>query len=174
MARLCALLASALLAACSAQQGEQASDGRVRDDAEILDTAVETRLAERLAEAQALYGPEVGVVTVNSLNGQPIEEVSLSYANAWGLGDDERQDGLMILVAPNERQVRIEVGRGVERNYPDAWAQEIIDKTMLPQFRQNKFARGLEGAVDMIVARMKQYPTAPANDNQAAATEKAA
>ena len=71
----------------------------------------------------------------------------------------------MILVAPNDRRVRIEVGYGLEGSFSDMFCKEIIDKTMTPQFRQENYGRGLEGAVDMIVAKMRAAPTLPANDN---------
>ena len=177
MARLVALLASALLAACSAQQGaadESVLDGRVRDLAGILDAESEARLTARLDEAERLYGPQVAIVTVASLDGRPIEQFTTDYANEWGLGDEDRDDGIVILIAPNDRKVRIGTGLGIETTYPDAWAQEVIDKTLLPQFRQSNYGRGLEAAVDMIVARMKRYPTAPANDNTPATASEAA
>lgn len=177
MARLIALFGAALLAACSAQQGgDQAAapDGRVRDLAGILDPAVEARLTERLDEAERLYGPQVGIVTVTSLDGRSIEDFATDYANEWGLGDRDRDDGLIIVVAPNDRKVRIGTGLGIERTYPDAWAQQVIDRTLLPQFRQQNYGRGLEGAVDMIVARIKQHPTLPANDNAPSQVREAA
>lgn len=168
MARLLALVSATLLAACSAAAGDgepPVLDGRVRDFAGILDPAVEARLTERLAEAEHLYGPQVGIVTVASLDGQTIEKFTTDYANEWRLGDEDRNDGLIVVVAPDERKVRIGTGLGIERTYPDDWAQEVIDKTMLPQFRLENYGRGLEGAVDLILARMKQFPTRPANDN---------
>lgn len=170
------MFGAVLLAACSAAGSETslAPDGRVRDLAEILDPATEARLAERLDEAERLYGPQVGIVTVPSLDGRAIEDFTTDYANEWGLGDKDRDDGLIIVVAPNERKVRIGTGLGIERTYPDEWAQEVVDKTMLPQFRQQRYGRGLAGALDMIVARMKQFPTLPANDNAPSESSEAA
>lgn len=157
-----------LLAACTAATGDAqapVSDGRVRDLAGILDPEVEARLASRLDQAEERFGPQVGIVTVSSLEGRTIEDFTTEYANEWGLGDVNRDDGLIVVVAPNDRKVRIGTGLGIERNYPDAWAQDVIDKTLLPRFREANYGRGLEGAVDMIVERMRQYPTLPANDN---------
>ena len=168
MIRFFVLLAAALLAACSAAAGSDEAlrpDEHVRDLAGILDPAVEARLTERLEEAERLHGPQVGIVTVASLNGRAVEDFATDYANEWGLGDPDRDDGLIIVIAPNERKVRIGTGLGIERTYPDEWAQDVIAKTLLPQFRQEHYGRGLAGALDMIIARMKQYPTRPANDN---------
>jgi uncharacterized protein len=177
MARLFALLSATLLAACSAQRGGDEAptpNGRVRDLAGILDPAVEARLTQRLDEAERLYGPQVGIVTVASLDGRTIDDYSLDHAREWGLGDHQRDDGLMILLAPNDRQVRIEVGYGLEGSFSDVFCKQIIDTTMMPQFRQENYARGLEGAVDMIIAKMRAVPTLPANDNTPAAANEAA
>ena len=169
MARLLVLAAACLLVACSASAEDSGKqpDGRVRDFAEIIDPNTEALLAERLDRAEALYGPQVGVVTVKSLDGYPIEDFTTRYANEWGLGDKERDDGLIILIAPNERKVRIGTGHGIEDTYTDAWAAGVIEQTLLPQFRQANYGRGLEGAVDMIIERMRQFPTRPANDDDA-------
>lgn len=178
MARLFALLTAVLLAACSAGQGggeaPSAQRGRVRDFAGILTPVEEQRLTERLAEAQRLYGPEVGIVTVRSLEGRPIAEFANDYANEWGLGNEARHDGMIILVAPNERQVRIGTASGLERTYTDAWAQGVIDRVMLEHFRQHHWNRGLAAGLDLIIGHMKQYPTLPANDNVPAKESQAA
>lgn len=176
MARLLVLLGATLLAACSAQPAEGADrlDGRVRDFAGILDPEAEARLTERLDEAERLYGPQVGIVTVVSLDGQSIEQFTRNYGNAWGLGDADRDDGIIILVAPNDRSAQIGIGLGIERDYPVAWAREVMDTGMLPHFREGNYGSGIEAAVEMIVARMKLFPTAPTNDNSAAAVDEAA
>lgn len=177
VARLFALLAAVLLAACSAQQGGEAAPsaqtGRVRDFADLLTPVQEARLAARLEEAQRLYGPEVGIVTVRSLEGRPIAALANDYAQRWGLGDPNR-DGLIILVAPNERQVRIGTAGGVERAYSDARAQHVIDGVMLEHFRQHHWNRGLAAGLDLIIGHMKQHPALPANDDAPAERSKAA
>ena len=176
MGRLLVLAAPCLLVACSASgvdPGEQ-PDGRVRDFAEIIDARTEARLAARLDRAEQLYGPQVGIVTVKSLDGYPIEDFTTRYANEWGLGAKERDDGLIILVAPTERKVRIGTGLGIEDTYTDEWAAGVIDKTLLPRFRQGNYGRGLEGAVDMIIERMREFPTHQTNDNRPREAQEAA
>ena len=147
--------------------------GRVRDMAEILSPETEKDLAARLERAETLYGQELGIVTVDSLHGYRIEDFSLQYANAWGLGSEDRHDGLLVLVAPNERKVRVEVGRGLETTFPDPFAQNVVD-AMLPFFREQDYDKGVAAAVELLIARMRQYPSRPANDNAPEAHEDAA
>ncbi len=176
MPRLLALAGFALLAGCSTGVSEDAvaTNGRVRDFAGILTPAEEQRLTERLNEAERLYGPQVGIVTVKSLEGVTIEDASLAYAREWGLGDRERDDGLLIMLAPNDRRVRIEVGYGLEDSFDDAFCQGVIDTAMIGHFRQGHYNRGLAAALDMMIGRMKEVFTLPANDNALPVASKAA
>ena len=73
----------------------------------------------------------------------------------------------MLLVAPNERKVRIEIGRGLEQTFPDEWCQEVLDEIVLPAFRAGDYERGIRVGSDALVARMRQFPTRPANDDEA-------
>ena len=127
-----------------------------------------------LDEAQHRYGPQMAVVTVKSLHGYSIEEFSLQYASAWGLGHRDRNDGLMILVAPNERKVRIEVGLGIEDSFSDAFCQEVLERYILPAFRSGELERGIVNGASALVDRMKRYPSNPANDNEAVSAKEAA
>jgi uncharacterized protein len=178
MARLLALLTATLLAACSAATGggkaQPAQVGRVRDFAEILTPAEEARLTARLDEAERLYGPQVGIVTVKSLEGRSIEDASLEYARAWALGDKHRNDGILIMVAPNERKMRIEVGYGLEGSFNDVFCKQVIDTAMVPHFRQGHYNRGLAAALDLMITKMRNTPTLPANDNAPAQASEAA
>jgi len=178
MASLFALLSAVLLAACSAAQGGEAATpeqtGRVRDIAGILTREEEARLTKRLEQAQRLYGPQMGIVTVPSLDGKAIEDASLEYARAWGLGDKRRNDGLMIMVAPNDRKVRIEVGYGLEGSFNDLFCRRAIETTMIPHFRQGHYNRGLAAALDLMIGKMHDVPTLPANDNASDSVTKAA
>jgi uncharacterized protein len=78
------------------------------------------------------------IATTPSLESKSIADYSIALANAWGIGSRERNDGLLLLVAPNERQVRIEVGKGLEKVMTDETAYTIIWQKMVPLFRQNK------------------------------------
>ena len=174
-----ALVGAALLAACAQAEPPPAfpyyseEGGRVRDLADILSPATEAALTGTIQRAEAQYGQQLAVVTVDSLHGYDIADFSREYANAWGLGSADRNDGLMILVAPNERQVRVEVGLGLERTFPDEFAQTVVDG-MVPHFRENDYDGGVTDAAKALIGRMARYPSRPANDNASATQDEAA
>lgn len=141
--------------------------GRVVDKADLLDLDTEKRIETKLADAERRYGPQLVVATTPSLEGREIEDYSFDLAQSWGIGDKERLDGLVLLVAPNERKVRIEVGFGLEGSFTDEYAGQILRETILPQFRDGNLAEGIEAGVDRMIAKMKAVPTLPANDNAA-------
>jgi uncharacterized protein len=118
---------------CSASaQKVPALNGRVVDDANLLDLEIETLLNGELEETERQYGHQFVVVTVQSLQGKSIDEYGLTLGNAWGIGDKKRNDGLILLIAPNERRVRIEVGYGLESSFR---------RCMPGHSRRNDFAR---------------------------------
>lgn len=139
--------------------------GRIRDKAKILSPETESRLEEWLEDAEAEFGQQMVIVTVSSLHGMKIGDFSLGYANAWGIGDAVRNDGLQLLVAPSEREVRIEVGLGLERTFTDEYCQQVVD-LMLPYFREGKFDEGVTAGTEELVRHMRLYPSLPANDDK--------
>jgi uncharacterized protein len=168
-----ALLLLPLAAACS--RGETVSEpameltGRVVDAANLLSPETEARLEKRLATVERELGPQLVVATTPSLGEKKIEDYSLDLARAWRIGDAKRNDGLFLLVAPNERKVRIEVGYGLENTFTNAVADELLRKHILPSFKTGNFAAGIEQGVDRMIDRMKAARTIPANDNAPAA-----
>jgi uncharacterized protein len=172
MARLVGLLASMALVASSAAPEPPAfpffseEGGRVRDMADMLSPETEALLTTKLDQAERRYGPQMAVVTVKSLEGYPIEDFSLEYSRAWKLGDSERNDGLQLLVAPNERKVRIEVGTGIEAAFSDLYCQEVLDKAILPRFREGDMEGGIIAGTEELIERMRENPTIRTNDNR--------
>lgn len=170
MKRALGIVGAALLTACSSGPEPPAfpyfeeQGGRVRDQADVLTPDAERRLTAALDRAQATYGPQLAVVTVHSLHGHTIEDFSLSYARAWKLGDANRSDGLLILVAPVEQSVRIEVGTGLEKTFNDPFCKEVIDRVMVPWFRKGNMEAGIVAGAGALVEHMRRYPTLPAND----------
>ena len=182
MRGILSLLLIFALGACAEQEAPSAfpyfdeEGGRVRDLADVLDPAFEAQMVEVLDEAQRHYGYQMVILTVPSLHGYTIEDFSLEYARAWKIGDEERNDGLMLLVAPNERRVRIEVGIGIEDTFTDLYAHDVLQEAVLPAFGNGDFEGGIEAGTTMMIERMREFPTIPANDNQpdASALEDAA
>lgn len=148
--------------------------GRVRDMAGLLDEATEADLANKLDHAEAAYGPQMGVVTVTSLEGYDISDFSLQYARAWRLGDAQRNDGILLLVAPNERQARIEIGKGIEATFTDVYCREVLEDAILPHFRAGDMQAGIVAGTSELILHMRKHPTIPANDNLPPAIEEAA
>lgn len=94
------------------------------------------------------------VATVRTLGGQDIATFTRNLANAWGIGRKDYNDGVVLLVAPNERKARIAVGLGLEKALPDALCRQIMDEQMLPRFREGDLSAGIEAGVDALIARL--------------------
>jgi uncharacterized protein len=147
--------------------------GRVVDQANILDAATRQAIADKLAAVEAKSGDQIVVVTLSSLQGTSIEDYGYQLGRQWGIGEKSRNNGALLIVAPNERKVRIEVGYGLEGALTDAVTRLIIQNAILPRFRANDFAGGITRGVDDIVQvvsgdadeykrRAAQRPDAPA------------
>lgn len=134
----------------------------VVDSAHVLSEAAVAALDKRLAELNVAAGPQLVVMTVPDLGGTPIESFSLRVANQWGIGDPQRKDGVLLLVAPNQRQVRIEVGTGLQDTLSDADCKRIIDEAMLPHFRAGRIEPAILAGIDALDAALRAHPTLPA------------
>lgn len=125
--------------------------GRVVDAAGILSASVQDQLTQMLARQQALTGQQIVVVTLSSLQGLTIEEFGYQLGRHWGIGQKGQDNGALLIVAPNEKKVRIEVGYGLEDRLTDAASRTIIDQQILPRFRQGDFSAGtLQGAAAIL------------------------
>lgn len=149
------LAACLLMAGCAAEaevaeapQPALELTGRVVDAGDILTDAFERDLTADLAQLEEDTLVQLVVATTPSLGGRTIEDYALDLGNAWGLGDAERNDGLLLLVAPNERQVRISVGLGLEEAIRDEEAKIIIDNSIIPHFREGDFEAGITAGVE--------------------------
>jgi uncharacterized protein len=157
------------MSGCSAQ-GEQAAssaiparpDGPVLDLANILPPEDEAALDARLRRLWDETGDALVVVSVDSLSGQSIEDYATDLFNTWGIGNDETDRGLLILVAPNQRQVRIGVGCGLESTITDELASDIIQQQIIPRFSEGDLSAGTRSGVDALMERLA-LPK-PAND----------
>ena len=115
-------------------------------------------LEQKLHDYKEQTSIEVAVVTVSSLEGLTVEEYTLNLAQKWGVGDKEKDNGIVVLVAPNERKIRIEVGYGMEPDLTDAQAGRIIQGTIIPYFKNNQMAEGVVIGVNTILAGLGSVP----------------
>lgn len=145
--------------------------GRVTDLAELLDAQTRNRIDARLQALEQATGAQVAVLTLPSLGGESLETFSVRVARAWKLGREGADDGVLLLVARDDRDVRIEVGYGLEAVLTDAASHLVIQRMMLPEFRQGHYDRGIEQAVEAIDGQLRgQTDALPAAHAGKAAT----
>jgi uncharacterized protein len=149
---LFALLTAFAVVAPAAAETYPTLTGRVVDAADILDQPTRSAIANLLTTLEQKTTDQFVVATVTSLQGQSIEVYANRLANRWALGRQERNNGVLLLVAPAERKVRIEVGYGLQTTLTNQIAQEIIDQTIVPRFRAGDMAGGVADGVGDIVA----------------------
>jgi uncharacterized protein len=129
-----------------------ALSGRVVDQAGILNSAEESRLTSKLKNLENNTSIQLVVVTLSSLRGSPIEDWGLALGRTWGIGQKGKDNGTLLIVAPNDRELRIEVGYGLEGTLPDATASAIIRNVIVPRFKSGAMADGISDGVDAIIA----------------------
>jgi uncharacterized protein len=132
--------------------------GRVVDRANLLDPGREAALSAKLEALERQTGRQLVVATIPSLQGRTIEDFGYRLGRAWGIGSAEKDDGVLLIVAPNERRVRIETGYGARVFLTDAMSSVIIRNAILPRFRANDFAGGIEAGVDQLATQMQLSP----------------
>lgn len=146
-----AVLAALILllgaAAAVASPKFPALTGRVVDQANILSPATEAQLTTELAQLEQQTGRQMVVATVSDLGGYEIEDYGYQLGRAWGIGQKGEDNGVVLIVAPNDRQVRLEVGYGLEPVFTDTLAFLILQEKVLPRFRAGEMEQGVvEGA----------------------------
>ena len=152
LARCLAVVAVAVASGvASAQPAVPALTGRVVDLAEILSPEAEAALTARLAAHEDSTSNQIAVLTVPSLEGAVLEEYATEVFRTWGLGQAELDNGVLLLVARDDREIRIEVGYGLEGSLTDARAGRIIRNEMTPRFRNGDFDGGVLAAAEAIV-----------------------
>ena len=145
----------------SGQAPLPALTGRVVDQADLLTPEAESQLTERLAALEDRTTDQFVVATIPSLAGRTVEDYSNSLANRWSLGQAGKDNGVLLLVAPNERRIRIAIGYGLEGIISNARAQQIIDRDLLPAFRERRWQDGISSGVDSIIAILIENENAP-------------
>ena len=140
---VCAIYAVAGSAVFAAEPEFPPLTGQVVDEAALLSAPAKERITGWLAEFERASKRQVVVVTVKGLQGYPIEDFGYRLGRAWGIGEKDRNTGAILLVAPQERTVRIEVGYGLEGELTDAVSRAIIEQNILPAFRQGDYEQGI-------------------------------
>ena len=125
--------------------------GRVVDQANIIAPATRPLIEQKLTDLETKSGIQLVVATVNSLEGQEIEPYANQLFRTWQLGEKAKNNGVLLLVAPNERRVRIEVGYGLEGTLTDALSKVIITNAITPRFKAGDFSGGIARGVDDVI-----------------------
>src|SRR4249919_2092964 len=128
-----------------------ALSGRVVDQANIIQPATRSAIEQKLADLETKSGIQIAVATVTSLEGQDIEPYANELFRTWQLGEKSKNNGVLFLVAPNERRVRIEVGYGLEKTLTDALSKVIIVNAITPRLKTGDFGGGIARGVDDII-----------------------
>lgn len=157
MKRILLLLAAVLafIAGPALAQEFPKLTGRVVDEAHLLSPEQVGALDAKLAALEQQSQRQVVVVTVPGLQGYDIADYGYKLGRAWGIGDKGRNDGALLIVAPTERKVRIEVGYGLEGIITDGLSSDIIRNTIVPRFKANDYAGGIDAATDQIITQLR-------------------
>ncbi|GAB3370681.1 TPM domain-containing protein [Spongiibacter taiwanensis] len=125
--------------------------GRVVDNADMLSIATEREVSKKLAAHEQATGNQVAVVTLKDLQGETIEDYGYQLGRHWGIGQKDKDNGALLIVAKQEREIRIEVGYGLEGQLTDAVSAQIIFQIISPAFRQGQFDTGIRQGVDAML-----------------------
>lgn len=158
---VCLLVPSAFATADAGPQFPALS-GRVVDEAGLFDRAAKQQLTAQLEQFERDSSIQLVVVTLPDLQGYPIEDFGYQLGRHWGVGQKDKNNGVLLIVAQRERAVRIEVGYGLEGTLTDALSSNIINAVIVPQFKRGAFADGLAAGAQAIMAALKgEYQPQP-------------
>jgi uncharacterized protein len=148
--------------------------GRVVDDAEVISAPARNRLNAALKAHEQRTTNQIAVLTVPTIRGESIEEYALKVFEQWKLGRQDKDNGVLVVVVPNDRKMRIEVGYGLEGTLTDVATARIIRNVMTPHFKAADFDRGIEEGVSAIVDQLEGREvstTAAASDSSPSGSE---
>ncbi len=134
--------------------------GRVVDNAEILKPATREKITVALKAHEQASGDQIAVLTVPTIGDESIEEYAVKVFENWKLGQKGKDNGVLVVVAPQDRKMRIEVGYGLEGTLTDAAASRIIRNVMTPSFKAGDFDKGIAAGVEAIVGQLEGKPVA--------------
>lgn len=136
---------------------------RINDYADMFSEETEKLLEAKMAEIEKTDSTQIVVLSVNSLEGYPIEEFSIKTAEKWKIGQKGKDNGVILLFSKNDRKIRIETGYGLEEKLTDLTAGRIIDNEITPRFKAGQFDEGLIRGVDSVIAVVKGTYIADSN-----------
>ncbi len=168
---ICFMIFCAMAVPAAAQNFPELT-GRVVDQANLLDPAQEAAISAKLEALETNSNRQLVVATVSDLEGYDIADYGYQLGRAWGIGQDgdgetEKDNGTILLVAPNDRKVRIEVGYGLEGIMTDALSSMMIQNDILPRFRDGDMPAGINAGVDRIITQL----TLPEDEARAFASQ---
>ncbi len=132
--------------------------GRVVDTANILTPADEAALTNKLAALEVQSGRQLVIATVPDLGGYPIDGYGYKLGRVWQIGEKSKNNGALLLVAPNDRKTRIEVGYGLEPILTDGLSSVIINTVMIPRFKQGDYAGGIDAGTNELITQLNLPP----------------
>jgi uncharacterized protein len=170
-----AIVAAALLLASSAaaQVGVDVPylRGRVVDDAEVVEAIARGRIADRLKAHEQATGNQVVVLTVPTIGSASIEDYAVKVFEAWKLGQKGKDNGVLVVVAVQDRKMRIEVGYGLEGTLTDGQCGQIIRTVMTPRFKEGDYTRGVEEGTSAVVSRLEGAEMPAASSGASSSSE---
>ncbi|RED24217.1 uncharacterized protein BJ123_1335 [Rhodopseudomonas thermotolerans] len=158
LALLLCVIAAALAPFARAEVAVPALTGRVVDQTGTLSADAVARLDQKLKAFEARKGSQIAVLIVPTTQPEAIEQFSIRVAEIWKIGRNKVDDGAILLIAKNDRKLRIEVGYGLEGALPDVTAKRIIDEIITPKFKAGDFDGGVEAGVDRMIGVIDGEP----------------
>lgn len=132
--------------------------GLVTDEAGVLDSTTHRQLESALVDFEKRTSIELAVVTLNSLDGDDVANVAHNLFQTWGIGKKGQDNGVLFLIAPNERRMRIEIGYGLEGQLTDAGAGRILDEAVVPFFKAGNMSAGIVSGASAIAEKLSGSP----------------
>ena len=151
---LCALLCS-VAAASAVDFASLQPQGYINDFAGAIDAPTRAALEQYCTRVEALTGAQIAVITINTLAGEPIEDVANAIFRKWGIGKKGKDEGLLLLLVTQDRRMRLEVGYGLEPIIPDGFAGSVL-RAMAPSLKQSRYGEAVTEALNVIGTRIAQ------------------
>lgn len=150
----CAALGLGLVACGVGNGGAPEFTAPVVDDAGVIDDAVEASLNAKLEAFRVDAGPQIAVLVIRSTGNKSLEDYSIDVARDWGIGDKQRDDGVLLLIALDDRVLRIETGSGIEGDLTDVEAGRIIDAVVVPELKNDNPTAAVSAGVEALTTEL--------------------